>query len=91
VERRGVEERDLDQAESTGGSVKKPPGRKKSRVNRDGVELQSLEIVSEIFNVSCESFSDNPLEFRCVVAAVMPVDRDIRMRDPPLLDPHLCR
>jgi hypothetical protein len=83
VERRGVEERDLDQAESTGGSLKNRLAEKKSRVNRDGVELQSLEIVSEIFNVSCESFSDNPLEFRCVVAAVMPMDRNICMRDPP--------
>ena len=53
------------------------------RVNRDQMELQSLEIVSEIFDVSCESFSDDLLELRCVVGAVVPVDRNIGMRDRP--------
>ena len=81
-ERREAESKNgtLGQAESNGGSAK-PLGR--SRVNRDQIELQSLEIVSEIFDVSCESFSDDLLELRCVVDAVMPVDRNICMRDPP--------
>src|SRR5690349_13558991 len=51
--------------------------------DRDEIELQSLEIVSKIFDVSCESLSDNLLELRCIVAAVMPVDRNVGMRDSP--------